>query len=168
MRDYAVSVPGDPTFVIHKHDARRLHYDLRLEVDGVLRSWAVPRGPSLDPADKRLAVEVDDHAMDYAGFEGVIGAGAAGSGAVIVWDRGTYRPLTEGPSSAALQRGHLAFWLRGQKLRGGFALQRLRTGERTPQWILVKMRDEHADPASDLVSERPESVVSGLTIEEMA
>src|SRR6266498_3792006 len=111
-----------------KREARNLHYDFRLEVDGVLKSWAVPKGPSTDPREKRLAVEVEDHPLDYGDFEGVLGEGY-GAGAVIVWDAGTWRPLTEGDPTKALRDGHLSFWLEGKKLRGGFTLQRTRGGE---------------------------------------
>src|SRR5579859_5583807 len=117
-----------PRFVIHKHAATTLHYDFRLEVDGVLRSWAVPKGPSTDPRRKRLAVEVEDHSLDYADFEGVIGSGY-GAGAVIVWDAGTYRNLDDERSmSHALADGHAKFWLDGEKLSGGWTLQRTRGG----------------------------------------
>ena len=148
-----------PRFVIHKHDASRLHYDFRLELDDVLKSWAVPKGPSTDPREKRLAVEVEDHPVSYIDFEGMIGAGY-GAGAVIVWDAGTWRPLTEEDPAKATARGHLSFWLDGKKLRGGFTLQRTRGGAK-PQWLLIKRRDEEARPGSDVVAERPESVVTG-------
>src|SRR3954452_10328183 len=119
---------GEPCFVIQKHDASTLHYDFRLEVDGTLRSWAVPKGPSTDPRERRLAVEVEDHPLDYADFEGVIGAGY-GSGAVIVWDAGTYRNLDEERSMAeALDAGHAKVWLEGEKLRGGWTLHRMYAG----------------------------------------
>ena len=117
---------GEPAdrFVIQKHDATALHYDFRLEVDGTLRSWAVPKGPSTDPREKRLAVEVEDHPLDYADFEGLIRAGAARA-AVIVWDRGTYRNLDDSQTMAeAIDAGHAKFWLDGEKLRGGWTLQR--------------------------------------------
>lgn len=154
-----------PSFVIQQHHATSLHYDFRLEVDGVLRSWAVPKGPSNDPKVKRLAVEVEDHAIGWGAFEGRVGAGY-GAGRVIVWDRGSYRALTEGDFGAALDAGHASFWLDGEKLRGGWALQRTRAG-RKPQWLLIKRRDEAADGGPEPTSERPESVVSGLTIEEL-
>ncbi|MEA2397806.1 MAG: hypothetical protein QOK25_1362 [Thermoleophilaceae bacterium] len=158
---------AEPIFVIQKHAARSLHYDFRLEVDGVLRSWAVPRGPSTDPREKRLAVEVEDHSLGHADFEGLIGRGY-GAGAVIVWERGTYRNLNDELSMAeALDRGHASFWLEGRKLRGGWALQRTRAG-RKAQWLLVKRRDEHADARRRPTSTQPESVLSGRTIEEVA
>ena len=158
---------GEPRFVIQKHDATSLHYDFRLEVDGTLRSWAVPKGPSTDPRQKRLAVEVEDHPLDYADFEGVIGAGY-GSGAVIVWDAGTYRNLDEERSMAeALEAGHAKVWLEGEKLRGGWTLQRTHAGAK-PQWLLIKRRDEGADARRNPQSTQPESVKSGRTVEEVA
>lgn len=166
------NIGATPTFVIQKHDATTLHYDVRLEVDGVLKSWAVPKGPSLDPREKRLAVEVEDHAVDYGGFEGVIGDGRYGSGAVIVWDRGTYRNLTECDGAPVgmdegLDAGHVHVWLDGEKLRGGFALTRTgREGKRV-RWILVKVRDEAAEPGRDPVADEPASVVSGRTVEQV-
>ena len=154
-------------FVIQKHDASSLHYDFRLEVDGTLRSWAVPKGPSTDPREKRLAVEVEDHPLDYIDFEGVIGEGNYGSGGVIVWDAGTYRNLDEQSSmSEQLDAGHTKFWLEGEKLTGGYTLQRTRVGEK-PQWLLLKRRDEAADARRNPQSTQPESVKSGRTIEQV-
>jgi DNA ligase D-like protein (predicted 3'-phosphoesterase) len=156
-----------PRFVIQKHDASSLHYDFRLEVDGTLRSWAVPKGPSTDPRVKRLAVEVEDHPLEYADFEGVIGEGY-GSGAVIVWDAGTYRNLDEERSMAeALDAGHAKVWLEGEKLEGGWTLQRTGGGQK-PQWLLIKRRDEGADARRNPQSTQPESVKSGRTVEEVA
>jgi len=155
-------------FVIHKHAASTLHYDFRLEVDGVLRSWAVPKGPSTDPRAKRLAVQVDDHSLSYADYEGVIEEGSYGAGEVIVWDTGTYRALGESSSmSDALAGGHAAFWLEGHKLRGGWTLQRIRGGAK-PQWLLIKRRDEEADARRNPESTQPESVKTGRRIEDLA
>src|SRR4051812_27576969 len=156
----------DPRFVIQQHDATTLHYDFRLEVDGTLRSWAVPKGPSTDPREKRLAVEVEDHALSYRDFEGVIGSGY-GAGSVIVWDEGEWRPLGDDDPARALSDGHLSFWLEGHKLRGGYTLQRTSKG-RKPQWLLIKRRDEGADARRNPVSTQPESVLSGRTIEDVA
>src|SRR5436189_76778 len=157
-----------PIFVIQKHDATSLHYDFRLEVDGVLKSWAVPKGPSTDPRDKRLAMEVEDHGLDYAYFEGTIPAGTYGAGAVIVWDTGDYRNLNQDvPLGEALADGYAPFWLEGRKLRGGWSLRRIRGGAK-PQWLLVKRRDECADARRRPTSTQPESVLSGRTIEEVA
>jgi DNA ligase D-like protein (predicted 3'-phosphoesterase) len=148
-------------FVVQEHKATAHHYDLRLEVDGVMRSWAVPKGPSLDPAAKRLAVQVEDHGMDHNAFEG-----ALGDGGVIVWDQGTYEQGGRVAWPEALDRGHAVFVLHGEKLHGGFALQRTRPGAK-PQWLLIKRRDDLARPGSDIVAERPESVVSGRTLAEL-
>jgi DNA ligase D-like protein (predicted 3'-phosphoesterase) len=150
-----------PIFTVQQHAASTLHFDFRLEVDGVLRSWAVPKGPSMDPSEKRLAVEVPDHALDYADFEGRIGRGY-GEGAVIVWDQGDYEPLTDGDFGQALDEGHASFELHGEKLHGGFTLRRWSDGEK-PKWLLIKKRDEYAD-GDDLP---PESVKSGRTIDEL-
>jgi DNA ligase D-like protein (predicted 3'-phosphoesterase) len=143
-------------FVIQEHQATAHHYDLRLEVEGVMRSWAVPKGPSMDPAAKRLAVQVDDHSLAHNKYEGR---------GVIIWDRGTYEQGGRVPWPEAIERGHAVFVLHGEKLSGGFALQRTRGGEK-PQWLLIKRRDEHALPGSDIVAERPESVESGRTLEQ--
>jgi DNA ligase D-like protein (predicted 3'-phosphoesterase) len=161
-----------PLFVIQKHDATTLHYDLRLEADGVLKSWAVPKGPSADPKEKRLAVPTEDHPLDYADFEGIIPAGGYGAGTVLVWDRGTYRNLTEqggreiGIAEAA-RRGHISVWLEGEKVRGGYALTRFRTGK-GEAWLLVKKNDAEANPGRNLTATEPRSVVSGRTLEEIA
>jgi DNA ligase D-like protein (predicted 3'-phosphoesterase) len=148
-------------FVVQEHAATAHHFDLRLEVDGVMRSWAVPKGPSLDPAVKRLAVEVEDHQIAHNTFEG-----ASGAGAVIVWDRGTYEQGGRVAWPQALTRGHAVFVLHGEKLRGGFALQRTRPGDKA-QWLLIKRRDERAQPGSDVVAEHPRSVLSGRTLDEV-
>jgi DNA ligase D-like protein (predicted 3'-phosphoesterase) len=151
-------------FVVQQHDARTLHYDFRLEVDGVLRSWAVPKGPSMDPADKRLAVEVEDHSIQWGEFEGRIDSGY-GKGAVIVWDRGTYESLNDVPMADALERGKASFRLHGDKLQGGFTLLRTDAGAK-PKWLLVKRRDDEADGEGP-VATQPESVVTGRTIDEV-
>jgi DNA ligase D-like protein (predicted 3'-phosphoesterase) len=152
-------------FVIQQHAARTMHYDFRLQVGRVLKSWAVPKGLSTDPREKRLAVEVDDHSLGYAKFEGRIGSGY-GAGRVIVWDAGTWRSLTDGSVKDALEDGHLSFWLEGKKLRGGWTLQRTRGGAK-PQWLIIKRRDEGADGRRNPVSTQPESVRSGRTIDEI-
>jgi DNA ligase D-like protein (predicted 3'-phosphoesterase) len=147
-------------FVVQEHQATAHHYDLRLEVGGVMRSWAVPKGPSLDPAVKRLAVQVADHDTGHNTFEG-----AGHGGGVIVWDRGTYEQGGRVPWPEALDRGHAVFVLHGEKLEGGFALQRTGRGD-PPQWLLIKRRDEHARTGSDVAAERPESVATGRTLGE--
>jgi DNA ligase D-like protein (predicted 3'-phosphoesterase) len=151
-----------PRFVIQQHHATSMHYDFRLEVADTFRSWAVPKGPSLDPRDKRLAMAARDHALSWGDFEGVIPEGNYGAGPVIVWDRGTYENLRDEPMEEALAAGHASFRLEGEKLRGGWSLRRI-DGRR---WLLVKRRDDEAD-GGDQVAERPESVVSGRTIEEL-
>ena len=158
---------GEPRFVIQKHAASSLHYDFRLEADGVLKSWAVPKGPSLDPREKRLAMPTEDHPLAYGDFEGVIPEGQYGAGEVIVWDAGTYRVLGEEPAGEALANGHLSFWLEGEKLRGGYALTRMGGGGRE-RWLLVKKDDEGADRRRTPGSTQPESVQSGKTIEQLA
>jgi DNA ligase D-like protein (predicted 3'-phosphoesterase) len=139
---FAVRGVSAGAFVVQEHWATAHHFDLRLEVDGVLRSWAVPKEPSMDPADKRLAIEVEDHSLEYGSFEGEIDGGK-----VEIWDRGTYEQGGRVPWPEALERGHAVFVLHGEKLEGGFALQRTRGGEK-PQWLLIKRKDESARPAS--------------------
>ncbi|MEA2201345.1 MAG: bifunctional non-ous end joining protein LigD [Solirubrobacteraceae bacterium] len=157
---FAIRGVSAGVFVVREHAATARHFDLRLEVGGVMRSWAVPKGPSLDPAVKRLAVEVPDHATEDSMFEGTLGSGRA-----IVWDRGTYEQGGRVAWPDALSRGHAVFVLHGEKLHGGFALQRTRPGTKA-QWLLIKRRDDCARPGSDIVAERPESVLSGRTLEE--
>jgi len=166
------SAKEELTFVVQKHAARRLHYDLRLEWDGVLKSWAVPKGPSLNPKEKRLAVLVEDHPIEYASFEGSIPKGEYGAGEVIVWDKGTYYPDEKGvPKSReeaeqkmreGFEKGKLSFTLRGHKLRGSWALVRMKTSN---EWLLIKHKDEFASERNIL--ERDESVISGLRIEDI-
>jgi len=158
---FAVRGVAAGVFVVQEHAATAHHFDLRLEVGGVMRSWAVPKGPSLDPAAKRLAVQVEDHDCSHNDFEGRLG-----DGGVIVWDRGTYEQGGRVPWPEALDRGHAVFVLHGKKLHGGFALQRTRGGEK-PQWLLVKRRDDEARPGSDVVAEEPRSVASGRTLDDV-
>lgn len=156
-----------PRFVVQQHQARTLHYDFRLEAGGVLKSWAVPKGPSADPEDKRLATMTEDHPLEYEDFEGEIPAGEYGAGQVIVWDTGTYENQTTGEGdepldvAEAIGRGHVSVFLRGRKLRGGYALTRMRRRGREA-WLLVKKADEHA--GGDPVTSQPESVKSGKVI----
>jgi bifunctional non-homologous end joining protein LigD len=152
-------------FTVSLHDATREHYDLRLEYDGVLASWAVPRGPSLDPGQRRLAVRTPDHDLAGIGFEGAGWKGRRGSGAVVLWDEGTYEPIGDAPVRDALAAGHVVVALAGEKLRGGFALTR--TDAEADGWILVKMVDEEARRGSDVVADRPESVRTGRTLEDL-
>jgi DNA ligase D-like protein (predicted 3'-phosphoesterase) len=164
-----------PIFVIQKHDASNLHYDFRIEVDGVLKSWAVPKGPSTDPSVKRLAIPTEDHPLPYADFEGVIPEDAYGGGTVIVWDRGSYRNLKEAddaeeePKSVSeqLEEGHATIWLEGQKLSGGYALIRTGKGD-DARWLLIKMNDDEADARRNPTSTEPRSVKSGQTIDQIA
>jgi DNA ligase D-like protein (predicted 3'-phosphoesterase) len=160
--------------VIQQHDATAMHYDFRLEAGGVMKSWAVPKGPSTNPKEKRLAMPTEDHPLDYADFEGVIPEKQYGAGPVIVWDAGTYRNLTEknGREVAvenAVEAGHVKVWLQGEKVRGGYALTRTAGGgSRRPRWLLVKLKDEEADARRNPVKTQPESVKTGRTIEELA
>ena len=165
---------GTHQFVVHKHAATRLHYDLRLELGGVLKSWAVPRGPSTDPSQKRLAVEVEDHPVDYAGFEGTIPKGNYGGGTVIVWDRGTWTHVPHGKGLDAagdLAAGELKFRIEGERMVGGWVLVRLkpRPGEKQVSWLLIKERDASAQPGSGAALLDVEtSVVTGRTLAQVA
>ena len=162
---------GRPVFVVQVHDARRMHFDFRLEADGVLKSWAVPKGPSPDPHVKRLAAPTEDHPMDYRFFEGVIAKGEYGGGTVMVWDEGTFRNMTrnrageEVPLGRALEQGHASFWLEGRKLRGGYALTRLPGQE---AWLLVKKVDAHAKTERDADPRRLRSARTGRTLRGIA
>src|SRR5215831_5822424 len=157
--------PGGSIFVIQKHHARRMHYDLRLQVADTLKSWAVPEGPCLDPKVRRFAKLVEDHPLDYASFEGRIPAGNYGAGTVIVWDRGTWVTLTE--PEQALAKGELKFRLTGEKLTGGWTLVRLK--DDPTNWLLIKERDPAARPLAeyDVLVEAPNSVVSGRPVDEL-
>jgi bifunctional non-homologous end joining protein LigD len=158
---FAIRGVSAGAFVVQEHAATSRHFDLRLEVAGVMRSWAVPKGPSLDPSVKRLALQVPDHEVGYNAFEGL-----TESGGVVVWDRGRYEQGGRVAWPEALDRGHAVFVLHGHKLRGGFALQRTRPGPKA-QWLLLKRRDSEARPGSDIVAEQSLSVISGRTLEEM-
>ena len=157
-------------YVIQKHAARRLHYDLRLELDGVMKSWAVTRGPSLDPGEKRLAVHVEDHPIEYNSFEGTIPEGEYGGGTVMVWDRGHWIP--EGDPRKGYAKGHLDFVLEGEKLRGRWHLVRMRgrDRDRRENWLLIKGKDEESRSgrAADILEERPLSVATGRSMDEIA
>jgi DNA ligase D len=154
-------------YMIHKHDATRLHYDLRLQVGDVLKSWAVPKGPSLDPGERRLAVEVEEHPLEYGGFEGVIPEGNYGAGATLIWDHGTWAPM--GDLEKSLKSGTLKFRLAGEKLKGGWTLVRLkrREGDKQPNWLLIKEHDAAASADVDILEARPESVLSGKRVEDL-
>jgi bifunctional non-homologous end joining protein LigD len=169
-------------FVVQKHRATRLHYDFRLEMEGVLKSWAVPKGPSLDPGDKRLAMQVEDHPVSYFDFEGIIPEGNYGAGTVMVWDFGTWEPLspqpvkgkfvpgTEAEASAMLKDGDLKIRLHGKKLKGDFALVRMRSrrpGSKGTEWLLIKKKDEHVVPGYD-IEQYDESAITGRSMREIA
>ncbi|MDT8324358.1 MAG: DNA polymerase ligase N-terminal domain-containing protein [Bacteroidota bacterium] len=163
-----------PIFVIQKHDATSLHYDVRLEIDQVLVSWAVPKGPSTDPGEKRLAIRTENHPLDYADFEGVIPQDEYGGGTVLVWDTGTYRNLKEENDDSdevksmnqCLEDGHITVWLDGEKLKGGYSfIQTKRPDRKGDQWLMIKMKDEKADARRNPVSTEPKSVLSGDTLD---
>jgi bifunctional non-homologous end joining protein LigD len=158
-------------FVIQKHAASHLHFDFRLELDGVMKSWAVPKGPSYDPSVRRLAMEVEDHPIEYNTFEGTIPKGEYGGGTVMLWDRGTYEPEGGGGAEAlrdGYERGDLKIVMHGKRMKGGWVLVRMRREGGRAQWLLIKHRDELADPDYDVVEEAVTSVASGRTMEEIA
>jgi bifunctional non-homologous end joining protein LigD len=156
------------SFVIQKHAARRTHFDFRLEKDGVLKSWAVTRGPSLDPSQKRLAVMTEDHPLEYGGFEGVIPKGEYGGGPVMIWDRGTWEPI--GDPDEGLAKGDLKFRLHGDRLKGDFVLVRMkkdRTGGKRENWLLIKKRDDYAGDGNEPTQDYDTSVVSGRSMDQI-
>lgn len=157
-----------PRFVIHKHDASRLHYDLRLEMEGVLKSWAVPKGPGLDPTQKRLAVMVEDHPFDYRNFEGVIPENEYGGGTVMIWDEGTYQVMGNAEGPEQLAKGELKIDLAGKKLKGGYVLVRTKWRGENKNWLLIKERDETAKARGDILTKEPNSARSGRTMEQIA
>ena len=162
-----------PRFSIQKHSATSLHYDLRLEVDGVLASWAVPKGPSLNPADKRLAMRTEDHPLEYLEWEGVIPKGEYGGGPMIVWDRGVFQNVSETRRgepmelAEAIEKGDVKIVMLGEKIKGAYALVRTSSPGKREQWLLIKKRDEGADARRRPTSTQPESVLSGRTIEQL-
>jgi len=168
--DEASSSAGRPRFCIQKHDARNLHYDFRLEFDGVLKSWSIPKGFSTDPTVKRLAIRTEDHPVDYLDFEGVIPEGEYGAGKVLLWDLGTYKNITEKEGGIrelgkSIEQGHFLISLHGEKISGGYAMTRI--DDKEGQWLLVKMKDDDADARRNPTSTEPESVKSGKKIEEI-
>lgn len=158
---------SEPIFVVHKHDASRLHYDLRLQIGDVMPSWAVPKGPSTNPADKRLAVHVEDHPLDYADFEGTIPQGEYGGGTVMIWDFGTVTFKPDRSPAEQLSAGRIEFELHGRKLRGGWALVHTKMGGTEKNWLLMKRRDEFASD-SDILADQPDSAKTGRSLDEIA
>src|ERR1700730_16783707 len=157
---------SENTFVVQKHSARRLHYDFRLAINGTLKSWAVPKGPSLNSADKRLAVETEDHPLEYGGFEGKIPEGSYGAGTVMVWDRGTFAPEGNLDTAQQLKKGEIKFSLNGEKLRGSFVLVQLKRSEKGNEWLMIKHKDAAEDPTWN-VDEHDGSVLTGRVLDEI-
>lgn len=162
----------DPIFVIQKHDASNLHYDFRLEIDGTLKSWAIPKGPSTDPSDKRLAIPTEDHPMEYADFEGVIPEGQYGAGTVMVWDNGTYENIKEKdgelvPMKKCYKSGQIEVKLNGEKISGGYALVLTGSDKMDDNWLLIKMDDKEADARRNPVSTKKKSAKTGRTLKEI-
>jgi len=166
--------PKNPSFVIQKHDATNLHYDFRLEIDGTLKSWAVPKGPSTDPKVKRMAIPVEDHPLEYGNFEGVIPEGQYGGGTVMIWDAGTYKNLKKDEEdkpvslSDSFKMGTLEVYLNGSKLKGGYALIKMKSGNMKGNWLLKKIDDEEADARRNPVNTQTKSSKTGRSMEEIA
>src|SRR6201988_1753646 len=158
--------PGENTFVVQKHAARRLHYDFRLAISGTLKSWAVPKGPSLNPTDKRLAVQTEDHPLDYANFEGKIPEGSYGAGTVMVWDRGTFSLEGAGDALRQIERGEIKFSLAGEKLKGSFVLVKLKRSEKGNERLMIKHKDALVASAWD-IEKHDGSVLTGRTLPEI-
>lgn len=174
-RNFSVTSEPKPTthrqkrpnlrFVVQEHAASHLHYDFRLEMGGALKSWAIPKGPSLNSEDKRLAVQTEDHPLEYQNFEGIIPAGQYGGGTVLIWDRGTYQSTDKTSLMKDYKKGHLVITLKGKKLKGNFVLQRIKEGEK-PQWLFIKLRDKYEEKKHD-IKKKTKSVVSGKTLKEI-
>ena len=166
--------PDNPSFVIQKHDATNLHYDFRLEIDNTLKSWSVPKGPSTDPSVKRMAIPTEDHPLEYGSFEGAIPKGQYGGGTVMIWDRGTFKNLKKDKDdkpislSESYKMGTLEFWLKGEKLKGGYAMIKMKSGNMKGNWLLIKMNDDEADARRNPVSTQTKSVVTGRSLKEIA
>ncbi len=158
----------DPCFVVQKHKATRLHYDFRLEIEGVLKSWAVPKGPSMGPSIKRLAVMVEDHPLDYRDFEGAVAEGEYGAGAVVIWDEGSVTWEGEKGPVRMLEGGFLEFSLHGSKLKGRFKLINAKLGGNVANWLLIKRRDEFAEDEDDLLTREPDSARTGRSLLDIA
>lgn len=165
--------PKIPSFVIQKHDATNLHYDFRLEISNTMKSWAIPKGPSTNPKIKRMAIPTEDHPLQYSNFEGTIPQGQYGGGTVMIWDNGTFKNLKKDEQgklinlSESYKMGALEFWLEGKKLKGGYALIKMKSGNMKGNWLLIKMDDEEADARRNPVNTQTKSVVSGRSLEEI-
>jgi len=162
----------EPIFVIQKHDATNLHYDLRIEVDGTLKSWTVPKGPSTDPSEKQMAIPTEDHPLDYADFEGTIPEDEYGGGTVMIWDKGTFENLKKEDGKdmglkKSYKEGRLEVYLKGEKLKGGYALVEMKSGKMEGNWLLIKMDDDEADARRNPTSTENKSVETGRTLEEI-
>ncbi len=167
------SEKGEPIFVIQKHDATNLHYDFRIEIDGTLKSWSVPKGPSTDPSEKKMAIPTEDHPLEYADFEGVIPEDEYGGGTVMIWDKGTFENIKEDdkgkqiPLKKSFEKGTIEIYLKGEKLQGGYALIEMKSGNMEGNWLLIKMDDDKADARRNPVSTEKKSVKTGRSLDEI-